>query len=71
MVQPRHKFWGWGDEGDILSPDEVRWPEAAWAKQFRIRQFEVTPPPTVEEIRLRPSRFTIPARLFTFAPPDH
>lgn len=63
MGQPRRKFWGWGYEGDVLSPDEVRWLESAWAKQFRISQFEVTPPPAVEEIHLRPSRLAIPARL--------
>jgi alkyldihydroxyacetonephosphate synthase len=63
MVQPRRKFWGWGDEGDVLSPEEVEWLEGAWAKLFLVSHFERTPPPTVEEIRLRPSRFTIPARL--------
>jgi alkyldihydroxyacetonephosphate synthase len=63
MGNPRRKFWGWGYEGDVLSPDEIRWLEGAWAKQFRISQFEITPPPTAEEIRLRPSRLTIPARL--------
>jgi len=63
MLQPRRKFWGWGDEGDVLSPEEVEWLEGAWAKLFLVSHFERTPPPTVEEIRLRPSRFTIPARL--------
>ena len=63
MVQPRRKFWGWGNEGDVLSPEEVEWLEGAWAKLFLVSHFERTPPPTVEEIRLRPSRFTIPARL--------
>jgi len=42
MVQARLKFWGWGYEGDVLSPDEVRWLESAWAKQFRIPQFDLT-----------------------------
>ena len=63
MGKPRRKFWGWGYEGDVLSPDEIRWLESAWAKQFRISQFEVTPTPAVEEIHLRPSRLAIPARL--------
>ena len=61
MVQPRLKFWGWGYEGDVLSPDEVRWLESAWAKQFRIPQFDLTSTPAAEEIRLRPPRLTIPA----------
>ncbi len=63
MGNPRRKFWGWGYEGDSLSPDEVKWLESWWAKQFGVSQFEVTPPPTVEEISLRPSRLNIPASL--------
>ncbi|HYX50104.1 MAG TPA: hypothetical protein VE843_10205, partial [Ktedonobacteraceae bacterium] len=63
MGNPRRKFWGWGYEGDSLSPDEVTWLESWLAKQFGVSQFEVTPPPTVEEISLRPSRLNIPASL--------
>jgi alkyldihydroxyacetonephosphate synthase len=55
MAQPRLKFWGWGYEGEALAPEEVRWLEGAWAQQFRVSQFELTPPPTADEIRLRPS----------------
>lgn len=63
MGKPRRKFWGWGYEGDVIPPDEMRWLEGRWAKQFMVSQFERTPPPTEEEIRLRPCRLTIPARL--------
>ena len=63
MAQPRLKFWGWGHEGDAPAPDEVRWLEGMWAQQFRVRQFELTPPPTADEIHLRPSRLSIPAPL--------
>jgi alkyldihydroxyacetonephosphate synthase len=63
MGKPRRKFWGWGYEGDVIPPDEMRWLEGRWAKQFKVSQFERTPPPTGEEIRLRPCRLTIPARL--------
>lgn len=63
MGKPRRKFWGWGYEGDVIPPDEMRWLEGRWAKQFKVSQFERTPPPTEEEIRLRPCRLTIPARL--------
>ena len=63
MGKPRRKFWGWGYEGDVIPPEEMRWLEGKWAKQFKVSQFERTPPPTEEEIRLRPCRLTIPARL--------
>ncbi len=71
MVQPRLKFWGWGYEGDVLSPDEVRWLEARWAKLFLVSQFERTPPPVAEEIHLRPSRLTIPAALLQVCTTEH
>lgn len=63
MATARLKFWGWGYEGDMLAPAEVRWLENTWAQLYRVDQFEVTPPPTVEEIQLRPSRLTPPAPL--------
>ena len=63
MEKTRLKFWGWGHEGDVLSPADITWMESRWAAQFGVSQFEVTPPPTVEEIQLRPSRLKIPARL--------
>jgi hypothetical protein len=71
MVQPKLKFWGWGYEGDVLAPDEVRWLERMWAKQFRISQFDLTPPPTSEDIRLRPPRLTIPAALLGICTTEH
>lgn len=71
MIAPRRKFWGWGFEGDILPPGEVRWLEGAWAKLFGVSQFDLTPPPTAEEIQLRPSRLTIPASLLHICTTDH
>ena len=71
MVQPKLKFWGWGYEGDVLAPDEVRWLERMLAKQFRISQFDLTPPPTAEDIRLCPSRLTIPAALLGICTTEH
>jgi len=71
MVEPKLKFWGWGYEGDVLAPEEVRWLECMWAKQFRISQFDLTPPPTAEDIRLRPSRLTIPAALLGICSTEH
>lgn len=63
MAQPRLKFWGWGYEGEALTSDEIRWLEGAWAKQFHVRQFDLTLPPTAEEIQLRPSRLSVPGPL--------
>src|SRR5260370_27386432 len=71
MVQPKLKFWGWGYEGDVLARDDVRWLERRWANQFRISQFDLTPPPTAEDIRLRPSCLTIPATLLGICTTEH
>ncbi|HEX9131896.1 MAG TPA: FAD-binding oxidoreductase [Ktedonobacteraceae bacterium] len=71
MSSARRKFWGWGYEGDVLSPGEVRWLEGAWANLFRVSQFDLTPPPAAEEIRLRPSRLTIPASLLQICTTEH
>jgi pimeloyl-ACP methyl ester carboxylesterase len=71
MAQPRLKFWGWGYEGEVLAPDEVRWLEGMWAQQFHIHQFDPTPPPTADEIHLRPSRLSIPAPLLPICTAEH
>jgi alkyldihydroxyacetonephosphate synthase len=71
MAQPRFKFWGWGYEGEVLAPDEVRWLEGRWAQQFRVRQFDLTPSPTADEIQLRPSRVRIPAPLLPICTTEH
>ena len=63
MAQPRLKFWGWGYEGEALTPDEIRRVEGAWAHQFHVRQFDLALPPTAEEIQLRPSRLSVPGPL--------
>ena len=71
MAQPRLKFWGWGYEGEAFAPEEVRWLEGAWAQQFRVSQFDLTPPPTADEIRLRPSRLGIPTSLLPICTAEH
>ncbi len=71
MVQARLKFWGWGYEGDVLSPDEVRWLESMWAQQFRVRQFDLTSPPAAEDVRLRSPRLTIPTALLPICTTEH
>src|SRR5258708_6035716 len=71
MVQARLKFWGGGYEGDVLSPDEVRWLESMWAQQFRVRQFDLTSPPAAEDVRLRSPRLTIPTALLPICTTEH
>ncbi len=71
MAQPKLKFWGWGYEGEALAPGEIRWLESAWAKQFHVRQFGLTLPPTADEIHLRPSRLSIPASQIPICTTEH
>lgn len=71
MNQARLKFWGWGYEGDVLSAAEVKWLESRWAAQFGVSEFAVTPPPTAEEIRLRPPRLNVPVSLRDVCTTDH
>lgn len=71
MSKARLKFWGWGYEGDVLSPEDLKWLESGWAKRFGVDHFDVTPPPTAEEITLRPSRLKIPASLSEVCTTDH
>ncbi|HEY1351707.1 MAG TPA: FAD-binding oxidoreductase [Ktedonobacteraceae bacterium] len=63
MSTPRRKFWGWGYEGDVLSPAEIAWLEQGLAARFGIEHFEVVPAPTVAEIDLRPCRLSVPPSL--------
>ncbi|MGH2480809.1 MAG: FAD-binding protein, partial [Ktedonobacteraceae bacterium] len=71
MTTSRLKFWGWGYEGDVLAPAEVNWLESTWAQLYQVDQFEVTPPPTVEEIQLQPPRLTIPTPLSVICTVEH
>ena len=60
-MQARRKFWGWGLENEVLRPEEVSTLEAAYARQFGIGAYDVTPAPRAEEIQLRAPRVTPPA----------
>jgi alkyldihydroxyacetonephosphate synthase len=71
MGEQRRKFWGWGYEGDTLTPAEAQWLEGRWAKQFNVNQFERTPPPTADEITLRAPRLAVPARLQHLCTTEH
>jgi len=71
MPERRRKFWGWGWEGDGLSGDELKALDPVWAKRLGVSEFDVTPPPTVEEINLRRSRIAIPSSLKNVCTTDH
>ena len=65
MSSRRRSFWGWGYEGEALAP-EFQELGALAAQMMGKREVEITPPPTVDEIRLRPSRLRLPARIAAF-----
>ena len=71
MQERRRKFYGWGYEGDTVTPDEIREFEAAWTRLLGVEHFEATPFPTPEEISLRKPRVQLPASLREICTSDH
>ncbi len=71
MLERRRKFWGWGWEGEGLTREELKLLDPVWAKRLGVSEFEVTPPPTPEEISLRESRIAIPGSLKDICTTDH
>ena len=63
MSAPRWKFWGWGYEGSGLDPDEERRLLRFYADRFGLEDAASRPPPTVDDIALRPPRLKPPAGL--------
>jgi alkyldihydroxyacetonephosphate synthase len=57
------KFYGWGYEDQTVSDQEIREMEAIWAKTLGIDSFDVTPAPTLEEIKIAPPRVMPPLSL--------
>jgi alkyldihydroxyacetonephosphate synthase len=71
MSERRRKFWGWGWEGEGLTSEELKLLDPIWAKRLGVPEFEITPPPTAEEITLRPPRIPIPSSLKAICTTDH
>jgi alkyldihydroxyacetonephosphate synthase len=71
VTERRLKFWGWGYADDLLSAEDQRWLEAAWARRFGVDGFEATPPPREDEIVLRKPRIEPPASLRTVCTTEH
>jgi alkyldihydroxyacetonephosphate synthase len=59
----RRKFYGWGFEGDEVSPQEIAEFEKAWTRLIGASDFTAVPFPTEGSINLRPSRVKVPASL--------
>jgi alkyldihydroxyacetonephosphate synthase len=63
MTAPRWKFWGWGYEGSGLTPDEASRLLQFYADRFGLDDAAPEPPPTVDDVTLRPSRLEPTARV--------
>ncbi|HEY2436167.1 MAG TPA: FAD-binding protein, partial [Solirubrobacteraceae bacterium] len=60
----RRKFWGWGDEDEGLSTDEVNQLGQTFARRFGSgEELLVRKPPTVDELELEAPRLTPPGTL--------
>ncbi len=63
MQERRRKIYGWGYEGDVVSPEEIQEFEGAWSKLLGVDKFEAVSFPTLDEIDIRSSRIEPPASL--------
>ncbi|HLQ62359.1 MAG TPA: FAD-binding oxidoreductase [Candidatus Acidoferrales bacterium] len=59
----RRKIWGWGYEGDGLSPAELDGLAAIFAKRFGLDPPRPLAPPSLDELRLAPPRVSPPGSL--------
>jgi alkyldihydroxyacetonephosphate synthase len=66
----RRKFYGWGYEGDEVSPQEIAEFEQAWTRLLGVSDFTAIPFPTEGSIDLRPSRLKVPASLAAICTTD-
>lgn len=60
---PRRKFWGWGYEGEGLTPDEQKMLAALLAERLGADGLSADEPPTIDDLELRPPRVRPPAAL--------
>jgi alkyldihydroxyacetonephosphate synthase len=66
----RRKFYGWGHEGDEVSPQEIAEFEKAWTRLLGVSDFTAVPFPREDSIHLRPCRVKMPASLETLCTTD-
>jgi hypothetical protein len=67
MTLPRLKYFGWGREGEGITPDEEAFVWARITERFRIGEFDEIKPPRLDEIELHPPRVKSPATLGAIA----
>src|SRR5262249_9616754 len=70
-MRRQKKFYAWGYADEDLSADEIKAWEAEIAQRYGLNGFDVTPPPTPDEITLRASRIAVPAALQSMVHTDH
>jgi alkyldihydroxyacetonephosphate synthase len=70
MDARRRKFYGWGFEGDAVTPEEIREFEGAWSKLLGVDTFDPVPFPAVDRIEIRQPRVAIPASLTSICSAD-
>jgi alkyldihydroxyacetonephosphate synthase len=64
MAEARLKHFGWGREGESITPEEERFALQRYGKLFALQSFEDGPtPPALEEISFRPPRLAPPTAL--------
>ena len=63
LQERRRKFYGWGYEGDEVSPTEIAEFEKAWTELLGVGDFSAVPFPTLESVTIRDSRVKVPAAL--------
>src|SRR6202453_160614 len=63
MAERRRKFWGWGYEDQGPNQEQKQHMAERMAKRFGLAGFEITPPPTEDELNLRAPRVTPPAAI--------
>ena len=63
MPQPRLKHFGWGREGESITPDEEAFVWARIQERFELDDSPEVKPPRVEELKLARPRVTAPASL--------
>jgi alkyldihydroxyacetonephosphate synthase len=66
MASKRLKHYGWGREGEGLTPDEEKFILQRYRERFGIEEFEQLSPPSLTDIDLHPPRVLPPPSLAPF-----
>src|SRR5260221_7661367 len=66
MREKRLKFYGWGSEGEGLTPEEDAFALARYRERFGIDRFDEIAPPRLADIALRAPRLAPPAGVAAF-----